>query len=80
MCVIECLKSCRAPHELSELWNVEYELTEKGYPYKVKQRGIDPGHEVLQVFADPFEHQTSESGKNDAWLAAVDVDPPVGGR
>jgi hypothetical protein len=26
-----------------------------------EQRGIDPGHEVLQIFADPFKRQP---GKN----------------
>jgi hypothetical protein len=74
MCFIECLKPCRAPHELGELWNVEYELMEEGYPDGVKQRGIDPGHEVLQVFADPLELKTSESGEDGAcwrrWTSA----------
>ena len=43
MCFIEFPKACRVPRELGELWNVEYELMEEGYPDRVKQRGIDPG-------------------------------------
>ena len=74
MCFIECLKPCRAPHELGELWNVEYELMEEGYPDGVEQRGIDPGHDVVQVFADPLELKTSESGEDGAcwrrWTSA----------
>ena len=47
MCFFEFLKLCRTPHELSELWNIEYELMEEGYINGVKQWGIDPGHEIL---------------------------------
>jgi hypothetical protein len=66
MCFVEWLEPCRAPHELGQVWNVEYEFMNKGYPYAAKQRGINPGHEVLQVFADSNEHKTSESGEDGA--------------
>ena len=66
MCFIECLKPGRSPHELGELWDIEYELIEKGYPDRVKQRSIDLGHEVFHVVADPSELKTSESGEDEA--------------
>jgi hypothetical protein len=34
---------------------------EEGYTDSVKQRGIDPGHNVLQVLRDPLELKTSEN-------------------
>ena len=64
MCLIECLKPCRAPHKLGELWYGKFELMEEGYRDEVKQRGIDRGHQVFQVFADPIELKTSESGED----------------
>ena len=30
VCFSERLKGCHPPHELGELWNVEYELMEEG--------------------------------------------------
>jgi hypothetical protein len=66
MCFIKSLKPCRTPCELGELWKVEYEVVEEVYPDGVKQRDIDPGHEVLQVFADSFELNTSESREDGA--------------
>ena len=66
MCLIECLKPFRTPHELGELWSVEYKLLEGGYLNRVKQRGIDPGHEDLQIFTDPFELKTSETWEGNA--------------
>jgi hypothetical protein len=36
------------------------------YPDEVKQRGIKPSHEVLQVLAEPVKLKTSESGEDDA--------------
>jgi hypothetical protein len=47
---------------------------EEGYPEGVQQRGIDPGYEVLQPFADPLELKTSESGEDGAfwrWRASA---------
>ena len=45
---------------------VRCDLIEKGYTKGGELRGIDAGHEVLQVFADPFEHQLCENGENRA--------------
>jgi hypothetical protein len=39
---------------------------EEGDIKLVKKWGIDSGHEVLQVFADPSELKLSESGKGRA--------------
>jgi hypothetical protein len=47
---------------MGKLWNVDYGMADEGYPDGVKQRGIDPGHEVLQVIADSLELKLSESG------------------
>jgi hypothetical protein len=66
MCFIECFDRRPTPHELAEQWSVEYELMKKGYPYYVKKRGIDPGQEVLQVHADPFELKLSENVEDGA--------------
>jgi hypothetical protein len=43
--------------EPGELWSVEKELMEEGYRQALELWGIDLGHEVLQVFADPLECQ-----------------------
>ena len=62
---VECLKSRCTPRELGELWNVGYKLPEEGYhPDGVEQRGIDPCHVALQMFADAFELRPSESGED----------------
>jgi hypothetical protein len=66
MCFVEVLKYCRARHELGELWNVEYELIKEGYPNGFEPRGFDPGHEILQVLANPFEPKSSKSGEDGA--------------
>jgi hypothetical protein len=50
MSFVGCFKSCRASHELGELWgvtSVEYEPMEEGYRDGVKKRGIDPCHKVF---------------------------------
>jgi hypothetical protein len=43
----------------------------------VKQRGIDPGHEVIQVFAGPSEHKIGESWEDGAcsrwWMSAFQI-------
>jgi hypothetical protein len=53
-----------ATDELDGLWCVEYNLIEEGYIQPPKSRGIDAGHEVLQVLADPFEPQKAEKGED----------------
>src|SRR6266849_2903147 len=53
-------------YEPGELWSVEKELMEEGYRQGVDLWGIDLGNEVLQIFADPLEHQLGESGKKNA--------------
>jgi len=49
-------ESCYATDELGELWSVEYELMEEGYGQLTELRGINSGHEILRIFADPSEH------------------------
>lgn len=66
MCFVECLKLCRALHELGHLWNAEREFTSEGYPDIVKQRGINMGHEVLYVLDGAFISKTRESGEDGA--------------
>jgi hypothetical protein len=50
---------------------------EECYPDGIKQRGIDPGHEVLQVFAGPMESDKSESGEDSACWRRL---PVIGAR
>jgi hypothetical protein len=56
---------------------------EEGYPDRAQQRGIYPGYEVLQPFAEPFELKTSESEEDDAcwrhWASAYMVGEGSGG-
>jgi len=66
-----CIELWRAHDELGELLSVEYrlmEIVEEAYPQAVEKRGIDPGHEVLQIFVDPLELPRSESGEESACL------------
>ena len=51
----ECSRRRCATDELDELWRVEHGIIREGYVQGVELRGIDAGHEVLQVFADAFE-------------------------
>jgi hypothetical protein len=48
---------------------------EEGYRQGLELWGIDLGHEVLQVFADPLECQRGESGEENAcerrWTSAI---------
>jgi hypothetical protein len=52
---------------LDELWCVKYDSIEEGYIQLAELRGIDAGHDDLQVFGDPFEPKTYESGEDRAW-------------
>jgi hypothetical protein len=45
---------------------VEYDLIENGYIKFVESRGIDPGQDLLQIFAGPFEVDLSETGEDRA--------------
>ena len=63
---IECLKLWRATQEPAELWMVEFKSPDGVYIDRVEQRGIDPGHEVLQVFANPVNLKIDERGEDNA--------------
>jgi hypothetical protein len=52
--------------ELEELRCVEYDLIEEGNMYFVESRGIDPGQDLLQIFAGPFESNFGETGEDRA--------------
>jgi hypothetical protein len=43
-------------------------LVEEGYYQLVKLRGVDPGHKVLQIFADPFELKQGENREESSFL------------
>ena len=49
-----------------DLWSVKYDLIKEGYLQFVELRGIDAGHEVVQVLADPLERQRGENGEDRA--------------
>ena len=46
------------------MWCVEYELIEEGYIQIVESRGIDPGQDLLDIFAGPSELNMSEIGED----------------
>jgi hypothetical protein len=56
-----CPELGRASDELGELGSVEYKLKEELDVQDVEVRGIDPGHEILQVFANPRKPHFSKS-------------------
>ena len=64
-----------ATDKQGKLWSVVYELMEQGYIQPVEQRGIDPGHKVLQKFADANKIQRCENREDSArprrWMSAV---------
>jgi hypothetical protein len=51
---------------LDQSWCVEYDITEEDYNQFVELMSIDVGHDVVHVFAVPFERKTSESGEDGA--------------
>jgi hypothetical protein len=53
---VGCLQPRCATDELDKLWSVEYDFI------IVEWRGLDLGHKVLQVFADPSELKGSTGG------------------
>jgi hypothetical protein len=46
---------------------VGYNIIEEDYVQGVESRGIDAGHEVVQIFGDPLEGEISENGKDRAY-------------
>ena len=60
MALFRCPQRWLSTDELEELRRVEYELIEEGYPQSVESRGIDPGQDLLQIFAGPFESNFGE--------------------
>jgi hypothetical protein len=44
------------------LGSVEYESMEKGYKQVIEYRSIDPGNEILHVFADSLEPRQGKRG------------------
>ena len=52
--------------ESDQLWGVEYYINEKVYIQMVDLGGIDAGHEVVQIFADPLERKICENGEDRA--------------
>src|SRR5229473_7442847 len=63
MCLIAYIELGCAADELGELRSVEFELKKEGNIQVVESRGIDPGHNVFQIFADSCERKTGERGE-----------------
>ena len=57
-----CFQHRRAGDESDQLRYVEHDIIEEGYIQFVESRGIDAGHEIVQVFAVPFEVEICENG------------------
>jgi hypothetical protein len=67
MASFDCLERWCAIDKSDELSGVKYDLIEKGYTQPVELRGIDTGHEVLQVIAGLFERKRCEDREDRAW-------------
>jgi len=65
---------------MGELWSVEYELMEEVYLKGVEERGIDPRHEILQIFADTNKYEMSESREDGVCGGTRMSAFPVGAR
>ena len=66
MTLFRCPQGRSSTDELEELWCVEYDLIEEGYMQFVEARGIDPGQDLLQIFAGPLELNFGEIGEDKA--------------
>ena len=55
MTLFRCAERWFLDDELEELGCIEHELIEEGYMQFVKSRRIDPGQDLLQIFAFPLE-------------------------
>jgi hypothetical protein len=66
MAYFGCSQPWCAADELAELWCIEYDVIEEGYFKVAESRGIDVGHEVVQVFAVPFEVKGCKNGEDRA--------------
>ena len=65
MHMIKGLKVIRMIYELGKLGNVENELIEEFQPDDANERGIDPGHHILQVLARSMKLEPDEGGEDD---------------
>ena len=61
-----CIKDFCATEEVAEEWNVEFEFLEEGH-FDAVERGINSGHDVLQVPAIAGDGKVGESGEDYAW-------------
>ena len=66
MCFIEC-PECRCTiNELDESRGVKIYLIEESYFHSVELRGVDAGHEFLEIFGSTFEMKVVERGEDRA--------------
>jgi hypothetical protein len=65
--LFQCPQHWSSTGKLEELWCVEYDLIEEGYMQCVESSGIDPGPNLLQIFAGPFESNFGETGEDTAY-------------
>jgi len=72
-CFVLLLERWCAFDEPGEFWGVESEFIEEGNMKVDESRSIDPGHEVFQVFADPFEHEGRKSREERAFLGQMET-------
>jgi hypothetical protein len=74
---IGCLECPRVADEFSEEWTIEIDLIKEIYFHAIESRGIDAGHKVLQIFADPFKPEIRKSREERAcrrrWRLACPV-------
>ena len=59
-----CPECWRATDEMVEFWGVDVDVIEELCRKAGEPRGIDPGHEFLQVFDQPREPKYREGGED----------------
>jgi hypothetical protein len=65
---------------LGESWAVKIDFVEKSYIHFVELRGVDVGHEFLQIFGNAFESKFVESREDRAFWGRQTWNFPVRAR
>ena len=73
-CFIGCLECRRATDASGKEWSIEIDLIEESYIQAVESRGIDAGHEVLEIFADVRVGRTKRAFGGGGWPSQSERD------
>ena len=67
MCFIEYHESWRTINESGESCTIKIDLIKETYLHLVELRGVDVGHELLQIFGNSIETKFGKNGKDGAF-------------